>query len=101
MKIFLIALIMMVLPLALLATQSDREHLAKYMRVRGDASGEDVVYYWTGSVYSYIPQQRRQELFKFVGFNIAKTIVTESGFDMLTREAAFFLHPQSGQILET
>lgn len=86
----------------LLATgDANREYLDDYMRVRGDASGAEVTYHWTGTVYSFIPGQRKRELFKFEGFNIAKTVVTEDGFELLTREAAFFQDAQSGQILET
>jgi len=86
----------------LLATgDANREYLDDYMRVRGDASGAEVTYHWTGTVYSFIPGQRKRELFKFEGFSIAKTMVTEDGFELLTREAAFFQDAQSGQILET
>lgn len=76
-----------------------RDYLNDFMRVRGDASGKDVVYYWSGSVYSFIPGEKKQELFKFEGFNIAKTIITEEGFQLLTREAAFYTDPKSGEIL--
>jgi hypothetical protein len=77
-----------------------RQYLNDFMRVRGDASGKDVVYYWSGTVYSFVPGEKRQELFAFEGFNIAKTIVTDEGFQLLTREAAFYEDPKTGQILE-
>lgn len=77
-----------------------RQYLNDFMRVRGDASGKDVVFYWSGTVYSFVPGEKKQELFKFEGFNIAKTIVTEEGFQLLTREAAFYEDPKTGQILE-
>ncbi len=94
-------LILILLPILLGAVDTpDQEYLNDFMRVRGDASGADVVYHWTGTVYSYIPGQRRVELFKFEGFNVARTEVQENGFYLLTREAAFFQHPQSGEILE-
>ncbi len=78
-----------------------QDHLNAFMRTRGDASGKDVVYYWTGTVYSFIPGEKRRELFKFEGFNVAKTVVKESGFELLTREAAFFKDPITGEILES
>lgn len=77
-----------------------RQYLNDFMRIRGDASGKDVVFYWSGTVYSFVPGEKKQELFKFEGFNIAKTIVTEEGFQLLTREAAFYEDPKTGQILE-
>lgn len=88
--IYTILLLLILLPVLLGAAEnSDQAYLNDFMRVRGDASGAEAVYHWTGTVYSYIPNQRRQELFKFEGFNIARTQVQENGFYLLTREAAF------------
>lgn len=97
--IFLLGFLLAFIPL-LAEGDANRQYLDDYMRVRGDASGAEVTYHWTGTVYSWIPGQRRRELFKFEGFNVAKTVVTEAGFELLTREAAFFQDAQSGQILE-
>lgn len=80
--------------------QKYRDYLSDFMRVRGDASGNDVVYYWTGTIYSFVPGEKKQELFKFEGFNIAKTVKTEEGFQLLTREAAFYEDPKTGEILD-
>ncbi|MDZ4120856.1 MAG: DUF1838 family protein, partial [Candidatus Cloacimonadaceae bacterium] len=77
------------------------QYLDTFMRVRGDASGKEVVYHWTGTVYSYIPGERRRELFEFEGFNVARTVVKDDGFELLTREAAFFKDTRTGKILET
>jgi len=101
--LILIILGMVVLPLlAITSWQSDpKSYLDTFMRVRGDKSGKDVVFHWTGSVYSFIPGEKRMHLFDFEGFNIAKTVVGESGFELYTREAAFYKDPGSGQILET
>jgi hypothetical protein len=77
-----------------------KDYLNDFMRVRGDAAGKDVVYYWSGTVYSFVPGEKKQELFKFEGFNNAKTVVTEEGFELLTREAAFYEDPKTGAIIE-
>jgi hypothetical protein len=78
-----------------------QDYLNAFMRVRGDANGGVTLYHWTGTVYSLIPGEKRTELFGFEGFNIAKTVRGEIGFQLLTREAAFFKDPRSGEILET
>jgi len=100
-----ILLILGLICLPLLAQDIDlnnaEDYLNAFMRVRGDAKGGETLYYWTGSVYSFIPGEKRMELFAFEGFNIAKTIVGEHGFSLLTREAAFFKDYRSGKILET
>ncbi len=77
-----------------------KDYLNDFMRIRGDASGKDVVFYWSGTVYSFVQGEKRQELFKFEGFNTAKTVLTDAGFIILTREAAFYEDPKTGQILE-
>ncbi len=76
------------------------DYLNTFMRTRGDSSGKEVVFHWTGTVYSFIPGERRRELFLFEGFNVARTIVKDGGFELLTREAAFFIDPRTGKILE-
>lgn len=100
--ICLIMIICAALPLlAQEQVPSDREYLNDFMRIRGDASGGETVYHWTGTVYSYVPDQKKQTLFRFEGFNIARTLPRENGFELLTREAAFFQDPRTGEILET
>jgi hypothetical protein len=99
----LILCLFLLLPVLLSAgdVSADKEYLDNFMRIRGDASGNEVVYHWTGRVYSYIADQKKVELFGFEGFNIARTVVNDNGFELLTREAAFFLDPQSGKILDS
>lgn len=99
--VMLIGILLMVPLLVKAQNQTDKEYLDDFMRVRGDASGKEVVYHWTGTVYSYVPNEKKRELFRFEGFNIARTVVKENGFELLTREAAFYIDPQTGKILET
>ncbi len=91
--------------MSLLATEMDlsdpNQYFQTFLKTRGDSSGAEVVFHWTGTVYSFVPGERRRELFLFEGFNIAKTIVKDDGFELLTREAAFFKDPRTGAILET
>ncbi|MDD4309084.1 MAG: DUF1838 family protein [Candidatus Cloacimonetes bacterium] len=77
-----------------------QDYLNAFMRVRGDAEGGETLYFWTGSVYSIVPGEKRVELFGFEGYNLAKTVPGETGFQLLTREAAFFTDYRSGEILE-
>lgn len=101
----LILLVLLLCVLPLFAQNIDltkaEDYLNAFMRVRGDAKGGETLFHWTGSVYSFVPGEKRKELFAFEGFNLAKTIVGEHGFSLLTREAAFFKDPRSGKILET
>lgn len=78
-----------------------RDYQRAFMRVRGDISGQEAVYHWTGKVYSMIPGEQRKELFHFEGFSVARLVAVENGWQMLTREAAFYSDPRTGEILET
>lgn len=76
------------------------DYLDAFTRMRGDSKGGETLFHWTGTVYSWIPGEKRRELFSFEGYNLARTIPGEAGFKLLTREAAFFQDPQTGEILE-
>ncbi len=103
--VLIVVLVVMVSGLAAVkpdnATAKYKQYLNDFMRIRGDASGRDAVFYWSGTVYSYVPGEKKQELFKFEGFNTARTIITAEGFQLLTREAAFYEDPKTGEILNT
>jgi hypothetical protein len=104
-KVILIVLVSLIWVLPMIAQTADlskpKDYLDAFMRVRGDAGGGVTLYHWTGTVYSFIPGEKRMELFGFEGFNIARTIVGKDGFELLTREAAFFKDHRTGEILET
>jgi len=72
-----------------------------FLKTRADLSGKETVYHWTGKVYGMVPGERRTELFAFEGFSVARLEKAETGYLLLTREAAFFKDPRTGQILET
>jgi len=92
-------LILLTLSLGAVDLSIPRNYLDAFMRVRGDLSGTEAVYHWTGRVYSFVPGEPKKELFGFEGFNIARTVPVEGGYQLLTREAAFFLDPRTGEIL--
>lgn len=77
------------------------QYLSAFMKTRANLDGTPVVYYWSGEVYSFIPGQEKKILFRFEGFSNAKLNTVENGYELLTREAAFYENPKTGDILET
>ena len=76
--------------------------LRNFMRVRASLDGSDVVTWFAGSVSAMIPGEPwRGPLLGFEGYNVARAVPAEGGFDLLSREAAFYLDPRSGQILRS
>lgn len=79
----------------------NQEYLDNYIRVRADLSGAACVYHWKGKAYSFIPGERRKELFGVEGYNIVRAIPDEKGYLLLGKEVMLFLDSQSGEILST
>ncbi len=78
-----------------------------WRKVRGSLRSEDeVVFYFSGNVYALWPHEPEarprfeRPLFRIEGFNIARTIDTQQGARVLSREAAFYQDASTGEILE-
>ncbi|WP_256839428.1 DUF1838 family protein [Ornithinimicrobium faecis] len=77
-----------------------RVNLETLLRARSSLDGAPSVTWWTGDVYTQHPAARSEHAFGFVGFNISRVVPVEDGFDLLTREAAFYLDPGTRAPLE-
>lgn len=81
------------------------ELLRSFARTRASLDGEEVTYWWSGDVYSWAPDEPYQRVFGFEGLNVARLVQdVEAGpdaYQLLTREAAFYLDPATREILET
>ncbi|MER6782737.1 MULTISPECIES: DUF1838 family protein [unclassified Streptomyces] len=77
--------------------------LHAFARTRASLDGGEVTFLWSGDIYSWAPDQPYRRLFGFEGLNVARLVPDPEtdGFQLLTREAAFFLDPQTREILET
>lgn len=76
-------------------------NLDALVRVRASSTEEPVTMWWTGDVYGQEPNTRARHLFGFVGFNVARTEKVADGWNLLSREAAFYLDPSSREIIDT
>jgi hypothetical protein len=77
-----------------------QDNLRAFIKTRASLEPEEVFFGWTGGVFSYVPDQRGRHLFCFAGFNVARAVQVEGGYDLLTREAAFYQDVEGGQILQ-
>jgi hypothetical protein len=93
--------------------RTDADNLKAWLKVRGDANlGAETVYYWSGYIYQMKdqnPDDFRQigvpafevPLLKFEGFNISRFVKDQAGNHLLlTREASFYIHPDTNQIID-
>lgn len=57
---------------------------------------------WTGSIYSFVPGEKRQRLFKMVGMNVSRCLpVDENHWEFTSRELTYYLDPESSEKLQT
>jgi hypothetical protein len=55
---------------------------------------------WAGSIYAFVPQEKRKRLFKMVGMSVSRCIAKEDGvWDFTSRELTYYLEPSTGEIL--
>ncbi len=77
------------------------DNMTAYIKMRGSLDpNEEVVYYWKGLIYSFIPGERSIPLFEMEAYNIAITKPVEGGYEMLTREVALYRDLKTGEYLE-
>ncbi|MFJ8014361.1 DUF1838 family protein [Streptomyces sp. NPDC096339] len=72
-------------------------------RTRASLDGEEVTLWWSGDVHSWEPGEPYRRLFGFEGVSVARLLPDgESGaWQLLNREAAFYLDPVTREIMET
>ncbi|WP_245563505.1 DUF1838 family protein [Longispora albida] len=70
-------------------------------RTRASLDGSEVTLWWSGDVFSWGPGEPYQRVFGFEGLSVARLVPEEGGFQLLNREAAFYLDPVTREILET
>ena len=88
--------------ITLLSLEKPEDNLLAFAKIRASLdSTEEVVYKWTGWAYSMIEGQRSKKLFQLEGYNIARLVPIDGGYQLLTRELMVYKDPKSGEILET
>jgi hypothetical protein len=74
--------------------------LEALVKMRGDLTGADVAWYWTGSIWGMVPGEGNRKLFAYEGFSASRFEKFEGGYRMLNREAGVYRDLQSGEILD-
>lgn len=77
-----------------------REGLRAFMKARASLDGSDTWTWFTGTTHSWFPDGKWVPLFGFEGFNVARAIEVDGGFDLLTREAVFYIDLATREPLE-
>lgn len=57
---------------------------------------------WTGSIYAFVPNEKRKCLFKMVGMSVSRCLpVTDNHWAFTSRELTYYLDPETGKKLQT
>lgn len=73
-----------------------------FVKVRAslDASEQSFLT-WAGSIYAFVPGEKRKRLFKIVGMSVSRCIAREDGvWDFTSRELTYYLDSETGEILQ-
>lgn len=78
------------------------KNLQAFLRVRASLDPtQETACWWTGTIYSRMPDERSKPLFQFEGFSVARVLRDDTGWKLLTREGGFYKDPDTGVILDT
>jgi len=80
---------------------SIEEFDAKYwVKVRSSLDAKPTFITWSGSIYSFMPDEPKKRLFKIVGMSVSRCIANEdNSWDFTSRELTYYLDPITGEIL--
>ncbi|MBW4541109.1 MAG: DUF1838 domain-containing protein [Myxacorys chilensis ATA2-1-KO14] len=57
---------------------------------------------WTGSIYAFVPGEKRKRLFDMVGMSVSRCLATEeNSWTFTSRELTYYLDPKTGEKLHT
>lgn len=95
------ACILMVSAFLALDLSIPSDNYEAFLRTRYSIDGSEVLFHWTGDIYSYVPGEQSIQLFIGEGFNVARLEPVEGGYRMLSREIFVYRDPGSGEILSS
>lgn len=73
-----------------------------FVKVRCSTDAKQTFLTWTGTIYSFVPEEPRKRLFKILGMNVGRCIPNQDGsWEFTSRELTYYLDPSTGEILRT
>lgn len=77
-----------------------KQNMRAMLKARASIDGEDSVTWFIGTVHAWQPGGKHTPLFEFEGYNVARAVEVDGGYDLLTREAVFYQDLRTHQILD-
>lgn len=100
-----VIMVLLIVPLSAFALNlaEPPDYLKSWQRIKGEVDGSETLYHFTGKLYSYVPGEKRMELFDIEGYNVSRILPAEEdkeGFRLLAKEVVLFKDPNTGEVLE-
>ena len=76
------------------------DNLRAFVKARASLDGADQVTWFTGTTHAMMPAGRFAPLFGFEGYNVARAVEVDGGYDLLTREAVFYTGLRDGDPID-
>ncbi|MGB5711510.1 MAG: DUF1838 family protein, partial [Waterburya sp.] len=65
-----------------------------WVKTRNSLSSNSTFLLWTGSLYAFVPNEKRKHLFKIVGMSVSRCLPNEdNSWDFASRELNYYLDP--------
>lgn len=72
----------------------------QWVKVRASLDGSQTFLTWTGSIYSFVPNEKKKRLFNIVGMSASRCIANEDeSWEFTSRELTYYLDPTTNEIL--
>ena len=72
----------------------------EWVKVRSSLDGTQTFLTWTGSIYAFVPEEKRKRLFKIVGMSVSRCIADkDNSWHFTSRELTYYLDPSTDEIL--
>lgn len=76
------------------------DNMTAFLKMRlSTTENEEVYFFASGKIYSFVPGERDRPLFDFEMYNVGKIVKIEGGYQMLTREVGFYKDLKTGEYL--
>ncbi|MBD2185237.1 DUF1838 domain-containing protein [Aerosakkonema funiforme] len=72
----------------------------QWVKVRSSLDGSQTFLTWTGSIYSFVPNEKKKRLFNIVGMSVSRCIENDDKtWEFTSRELTYYLDPNTNEIL--
>ncbi|MDJ0745843.1 MAG: DUF1838 domain-containing protein [Xenococcaceae cyanobacterium MO_167.B27] len=71
-----------------------------WVKTRNSLSSKSTFLLWAGSLYAFVPNEKKKHLFKIVGMSVSRCLPNEdNSWDFTSRELTYYLDPDTEQII--